>query len=95
MPIENGVFSSESVSEGHPDKLADRISDAVLDAFLTLAPDAHVSCQTFLNDQTVIVAGEYKTQSPDHFRAVRECIVCIVSHVIRDYRPGSDQNALH
>lgn len=84
MLIQNGVFSSESVSEGHPDKLADRISDAVLDAFLTLEPEAHVSCQSFLNDQTVIVAGEYKTKSPDHFRAIRERVVGIVSQVIRD-----------
>ncbi len=44
MPIRHGLFSSESVSEGHPDKLADRISDAILDEFLGLEPTARVAC---------------------------------------------------
>jgi S-adenosylmethionine synthetase len=60
MHIQNGLFSSESVSEGHPDKLADRISDRILDAFLTLDPNARVACETMLADQCVIVAGEFK-----------------------------------
>jgi len=50
MIIRNGMFSSESVSEGHPDKLADRISDKVLDAFLSRDPDARVACETKLAD---------------------------------------------
>ena len=60
MSVHNGLFSSESVSEGHPDKLADRISDRVLDAFLTLDPHARVACETLLADQCVVVAGEFK-----------------------------------
>lgn len=48
MSVRNGLFSSESVSEGHPDKLADRISDAVLDEFLRLEPAARVACETLL-----------------------------------------------
>ena len=61
MFIANGQFSSESVSAGHPDKLADQISDAVLDEFLKLDPNARVACETFLADQKVIVAGEFRT----------------------------------
>jgi S-adenosylmethionine synthetase len=71
MIIRNGLFSSESVSEGHPDKLADRISDRILDAFLERDPNARVACETLLADQFVVVAGEFKTRNPDDFEAVR------------------------
>jgi len=84
MSVRHGLFSSESVSEGHPDKLADRISDAVLDAFLSLEPTARVACETLLADQCVVVAGEFKTRSPDTLRAVRERAVAIVAGVLRD-----------
>ena len=91
MSVRNGLFSSESVSEGHPDKLADRISDAVLDEFLRHDPSARVACETMLADQCVVVAGEFKTRTPDVFRAVREQAVKIVSDVLRDagYRDGA------
>ena len=91
MTVRNGLFSSESVSEGHPDKLADRISDAVLDEFLRLEPTARVACETLLADQCVVVAGEFKTRDPDVFRQVRERAVAIVAGVLRDagYRDGS------
>ncbi len=84
MSIRNGLFSSESVSEGHPDKLADRISDAVLDEFLRHDPAARVACETLLADQCVVVAGEFKTRRTETFRAVRERAVTIVSDVLRD-----------
>ena len=91
MSVLNGLFSSESVSEGHPDKLADRISDAVLDEFLRLEPTARVACETLLADQCVVVAGEFKTRDPDVFRQVRERAVRIVAGVLRDagYRDGA------
>ncbi|MBE0593347.1 MAG: methionine adenosyltransferase [Gemmatimonadales bacterium] len=91
MSVRNGLFSSESVSEGHPDKLADRISDAVLDEFLRLEPTARVACETLLADQCVVVAGEFKTRDPDVFRQVRERAVPIVAGVLRDagYRDGA------
>jgi S-adenosylmethionine synthetase len=62
MMIRNGLFASESVSEGHPDKLADRISDAVLDEFLRQDPNARVGCETLLADQFVVVAGEFRVR---------------------------------
>jgi len=65
------LFTSESVSEGHPDKLADRISDRILDAFLERDPHSRVACETMLADQCVIVAGEFKTLTcPALFRPV-------------------------
>jgi S-adenosylmethionine synthetase len=84
MSINNGLFSSESVSEGHPDKLADRISDAILDEFIRLEPNARVACETLLADQCVVVAGEFKTRNPETFRHVRERAVSIVSGVLRE-----------
>jgi S-adenosylmethionine synthetase len=55
------LFSSESVTEGHPDKLADRISDAVLDAILAVDPDGRVACETLVTTGIVLVAGEITT----------------------------------
>ena len=54
----NCLFTSESVSEGHPDKVADQISDAILDEFLRQDPEAHVACETFCTAGLVIVGGE-------------------------------------
>ena len=83
MPVRNGSFTSESVSEGHPDKLADRISDAILDAFLRRDPLARVACETMIADQCVIVAGEFQTADHDVFRDVRAQGVAIVADVLR------------
>jgi len=55
------VFTSESVSEGHPDKLADQISDAVLDAIIAIDPRARVACETLVKTGVAIVAGEVTT----------------------------------
>jgi len=60
---ENYLFTSESVSEGHPDKLADQVSDAVLDACLAGDPDSRVACETFTTTGMVLVGGELRTES--------------------------------
>ncbi|MBI3648175.1 MAG: methionine adenosyltransferase [Actinobacteria bacterium] len=60
---EGYLFSSESVTEGHPDKLADQISDAVLDAMLAEDPNSRVACETLVTTGLVIVAGEITTES--------------------------------
>jgi S-adenosylmethionine synthetase len=57
------LFTSESVTEGHPDKLADQISDAVLDAILTDDPHGRVACETLVTTGLVIVAGEISTET--------------------------------
>ncbi|WP_197915793.1 methionine adenosyltransferase [Thiosulfatihalobacter marinus] len=58
MARQNYIFTSESVSEGHPDKVCDRISDAVLDAFLSEEPEARVACETFATTNRVVIGGE-------------------------------------
>ena len=58
MSRKNYIFTSESVSEGHPDKVCDRISDAVLDAFLAEDPLARVACETFATTNRVVIGGE-------------------------------------
>ena len=59
----NYLFTSESVSEGHPDKVADQISDAVLDQFIALDPDSHVACETMVTTGQVVVAGEVQSNA--------------------------------
>src|ERR1700749_3622118 len=57
------IFTSESVSEGHPDKVADRISDTVVDAYLAADPYARVACETLVTTNRIVLAGE--TRGPD------------------------------
>jgi S-adenosylmethionine synthetase len=57
------VFTSESVTEGHPDKMADQISDAILDAILAQDAGARVACETLLTTGLVMVAGEITTNA--------------------------------
>ena len=54
------IFTSESVSEGHPDKVADQISDAIVDLFLSKDPEARVACETLTTTQLVVLAGEIR-----------------------------------
>jgi S-adenosylmethionine synthetase len=69
------IFSSESVTEGHPDKVADTISDAVLDACLKQDPSSRVACETLVKSNLVVVAGEITTKADfDYNRVVREAI---------------------
>jgi len=57
------LFTSESVSEGHPDKVADQVSDAIIDNFLAFDPDSKVACETLVTTGQVVLAGEVKTQT--------------------------------
>ena len=75
MNSKNYLFTSESVSEGHPDKVADQISDAILDKFLAFDPQAHVACETLVTTGQVIIAGEVTTDVYiDLQRTAREMI---------------------
>ncbi|PTQ11436.1 methionine adenosyltransferase [Sphingomonas oleivorans] len=64
MARSNYLFTSESVSEGHPDKVADQISDAVVDLFLSKDPVARVACETLVTTQRIILAGEVRSAVP-------------------------------
>ncbi len=63
MILNNCLFTSESVTEGHPDKIADQISDAVLDAVLAQDPRGRVACETLVTTGLVFVAGEVTTSA--------------------------------
>ncbi|MHB1093372.1 methionine adenosyltransferase [Thiobacillus sp.] len=78
------LFTSESVSEGHPDKIADQISDAILDAFLAEEPEARVACETLVADNLVVIAGEFKTVRKALFDEVRDRAEAIARQVLRD-----------
>ena len=62
--MDDYLFTSESVSEGHPDKVCDRISDAVVDLFLTADPQARVACETLVTTNLIVLAGEVRGPSP-------------------------------
>jgi len=89
MAIREGLFTSEAVSAGHPDKLCDRISDAVLDAFLELDTGARVACETLAADGKIVVAGEFRTASRRHFDEVRDGAAEIVRGVLREVGYGT------
>jgi S-adenosylmethionine synthetase len=96
------IFSSESVSEGHPDKISDQISDAVLDAILAEDPNGRVACETLVTTGTCIVAGEITTTNLNFFKNIPD----LCREVIReigftssdygfDYKSCSVMNLLH
>ena len=69
------TFTSESVSEGHPDKMSDQISDAILDAFLEGDPESRVACETLVKTDLVVIAGEITSNAkPDLEEVVRKVI---------------------
>ena len=77
-PNHRYLFTSESVTEGHPDKICDQISDAVLDAVLAADPRGRVACESMVKDQCVYVAGEITTSAkPDIEKLVRETVRAI------------------
>jgi S-adenosylmethionine synthetase len=75
MALKDFVFTSESVSEGHPDKMCDQISDAILDALLERDPDSRVACETLTKTGMVVVAGEITTRAQiSYAEVVRETV---------------------
>ncbi len=70
------LFTSESVSEGHPDKICDQVSDAILDAILAQDKDAHVACETLVKTGLILVAGEVTTSAKVVFEAIARKSFC-------------------
>jgi S-adenosylmethionine synthetase len=79
------VFTSESVSEGHPDKLADQVSDAVLDACLADDPSSHVACETFTTTGMVLIGGEITTSTYVDIQQVARDVVRDIGYTHADY----------
>ncbi len=87
------ILTSESVSEGHPDKVADRISDAVLDGHLARDPDAHVACETLVTQNFVCIAGEVRSRqplSPEELEAAARAAIRDIGYTDFDGRFAAD-----
>ncbi|WP_299045867.1 methionine adenosyltransferase [uncultured Tateyamaria sp.] len=93
MSRQNYTFTSESVSEGHPDKVCDRISDAVLDAFLAEEPEARVACETFATTNRVVIGGEVGLSDQDTLHDYMGKIDEIARACIKDI--GYEQDKFH
>jgi S-adenosylmethionine synthetase len=85
----NFLFTSESVSEGHPDKVCDRISDAVVDAFLAADPHARVACETLCTTNLIVLAGEVRGPAA----VTREVMEDVARHAVKDI--GYEQDGFH
>src|ERR1700741_343407 len=73
MPLKDFLFTSESVSEGHPDKMCDQVSDAVLDALITEDPNSRVALETLVKTGLIVLAGEITSRAhPDFVRIARD-----------------------
>ncbi len=83
------LFTSESVSEGHPDKVCDRISDAIVDAYLGALPEARVACETLATTNRIVIAGEVR--GPDSI--TRDSVVDIARAAVKDI--GYEQDGFH
>ncbi len=85
------IFSSESVGEGHPDKVADTISDAILDACLAQDKHSRVACETFVKSNVVVVGGEITTQAQFDYNAIIRQAVREIGYVNNDDIFHADQ----
>jgi S-adenosylmethionine synthetase len=93
MSRQNYIFTSESVSEGHPDKVCDQISDAVLDAFLSEEPEARVACETFATTNRVVIGGEVGLSDKARLAEYMNRIEDIARACIKDI--GYEQDKFH
>jgi S-adenosylmethionine synthetase len=91
------LFTSESVSEGHPDKVSDQISDAIVDLFLSKDPEARIGCETLTTTQLVVLAGEIRCkgvyENGDWVPGAREEIETVVRNTVKEI--GYEQDGFH
>jgi S-adenosylmethionine synthetase len=92
------IFTSESVTEGHPDKMADQISDAILDDIIAKDPNAHVACETLVSNGFCVIAGELKTKAYTPMQDIVRQVVKDIGYVDAmygfDYRSAAVLNAI-
>lgn len=93
------LFTSESVSEGHPDKVADQISDAVVDAYLAQDPHSKVACETLVTTGQVIIAGEVRSSATIDVQSVARKVIARIGYTKSDYKFDAEScgilNAIH
>ena len=94
---ESYLFTSESVSEGHPDKVADQISDAIVDLFLSKDAEARIACETLTTTQLVVLAGEIRCkgvyENGEWAPGAKEEIEAVVRRTVREI--GYEQKGFH
>ena len=94
MNNEHYLFTSESVGEGHPDKLCDQISDAILDACLKDDPESHVACETFASTGLILIGGEITTSTYVDVQSVARDIARKIGYTNADYGLDCDSMAV-
>ncbi len=92
--LRNYLFTSESVSEGHPDKLCDQVSDAVLDALLENDPDARCACECFASTGMILVGGEIKTSQYFDLQTIARDVIKDIGYTKAEYRFDADSCAV-
>lgn len=90
----NFLFSSESVTEGHPDKIADQISDAVLDTILTEDPLGRVACETLVTTGLVIIAGEITTTASPNLQEIAREVIADIGYTDANYGFDAEHSAI-
>lgn len=95
----NILFTSEAVSEGHPDKVADQISDAIVDAYIAKDPTSKVACETLVTTGQVIVAGEYRSKATIDVQKIVRGVINSIGYNKSEYKFDGDScgilNAMH
>src|SRR3954466_12970331 len=94
MPDNEFLFTSESVTEGHPDKIADQISDGVLDAVMRDDPTGRVACETLVNTGLVVVSGEISTETYVDIQAVARSTIEKIGYTDADLGFSCDPRAV-
>ena len=84
------LFTSESVSEGHPDKVADQISDAILDAHLAIDPNSKVACEVLVTTNTIIISGEIKSKAKINFEEIAKDVISSIGYTKKEYQFSSE-----
>ena len=79
------LFTSESVSEGHPDKVADQISDALIDNFMAFDPTSKVACETLVTTGQVVLAGEVKTKTYLDVQSIAREVISRIGYTKSEY----------
>ncbi len=90
----NFLFSSESVTEGHPDKIADQISDAILDAILTEDPHGRVACETLVTTGLAIIAGEITTTATPNLQEIAREVIADIGYTDANYGFDAQHSAI-
>src|SRR5436853_6682137 len=92
--IRRWLYTSESVTEGHPDKMADQVSDAILDAIMTDDPFGRVACETLITTGLVCVAGEITTSTYIDIPSIVRKTIIDIGHTPATYAFGGDRCAI-